>query len=200
MIVEVVEEVFLVRIQLRTSGIFPTWIQAWDSSIFILVNECMASAYLDPIMWVLAKLGSTTFWLALSAFLWIRKRKRDAVLVAAGVVIGGLLILPVKILLPRARPYLVLEGARALEMEGGGSFPSGHSKNGFTIAAIFGDNRRMFAVPMYALVFLIALSRVYVGMHWPSDVIAGSVLGWVVGKTTVHYESKVLSMVKGLGL
>jgi undecaprenyl-diphosphatase len=101
-------------------------------------------------------------------------------------------------MLPRARPYLVVAGARTLDVEGGGSFPSGHSKNGFTAAAILGSKWRKLKWPLYILAFLIGLSRVYVGLHWPFDVIVGSIVGWVIGKVTIRYETKIINLLHPL--
>gem|GEM_PF-2248506 len=64
----------------------------------------------------------------LAAVLWLARRKRQAALLVFGVIVGGVLLLPVKILLPRPRPYSIMQGLRIIEIEGGGSFPSGHSR------------------------------------------------------------------------
>jgi undecaprenyl-diphosphatase len=111
---------------------------------------------------------------------------------AVGIVIGGLILLPVKVFLPRARPSLVVQGARALDIEGGGSFPSGHSKNAFTAFAILGSRWRRLRLPLGLLACLIAVSRVYVGVHWPLDVIVGSIVGWAIGLLTIRYETKII--------
>jgi len=56
------------------------------------------------------------------------EEKRQAALLVFGVIVGGVLLLPVKILLPRPRPYSIMQGLRIIEIEGGGSFTSGHSR------------------------------------------------------------------------
>jgi membrane-associated phospholipid phosphatase len=50
------------------------------------------------------------------------------------------------------------------------------------------------------LAFLIALSRIYLAQHWPSDVIVGSLAGWIVGKITIRYESEIITILKEVKL
>ena len=40
--------------------------------------------------------------------------------------------------------------------------------------------------------FLIAITRIYVGVHWPFDVVVGSIVGWIVGKLVVRYDTKIM--------
>ncbi len=177
-----------------TTDSFPQWLRQWDLVGFEALNEWLASSYLDFIMLVITHLGSTIFLFFVSACLWILRRRREAVLLAVGVIVGSLIILPIKTIFPTSRPYLVVPGARALDIEGGGSFPSGHSKNGFTCAVILGSEWNKMKIPFYILAFLIAVSRVYVGVHWPSDVVVGSIVGWIVGKLTVRYETNIMTI------
>lgn len=61
-----------------------------------------------------------------------------------------------------------------------GSFPSGHASNAFMIAALFAERVRRKRMAFYGLASLIALSRIYLGVHYPSDVVIGSCLGLTV--------------------
>jgi undecaprenyl-diphosphatase len=181
-----------------TTDPFPQWLNKWNLAGFVMLNEGLASPFLDPLMWAVTHTGSTIFLLFASTCLWIAKRRREAVLLAVGVIVGGLIILPVKMIFPTPRPYLIVPGARVLDTEGGGSFPSGHSKNGFTSAAILGAEWKKMKIPLNVLAFLIAISRVYVGVHWPFDVVVGSIVGWIVGKLTVRYDTKIMAILSGL--
>ncbi len=189
--IEWVDEVYLVGIQPTTSDLFPLWLRNWDLACFVLVNERLGLPFLDPIMLLITHAGSTIFWLVASVFLWIGKRKREAVMLATGIIVGGLILLPIKVMIPRARPHFVVQGSRTLDLEGGGSFPSGHSKNAFTSAVILGSRWKRLRIPLYILAFLVAISRIYVGLHWPSDVVVGSIVGWVIGKFTIRHEKKI---------
>jgi undecaprenyl-diphosphatase len=61
-----------------------------------------------------------------------------------------------------------------------GAFPSGHAASAFAAATVIAWASRRLAVPAYLLAALVAWSRVYVGVHWPLDVIGGAALGTLV--------------------
>ena len=63
---------------------------------------------------------------------------------------------------------------------GRGAFPSGHAATAFAAATVIAWDSRRLAIPAYALAALVAWSRVYVGVHWPLDVIGGAALGTLV--------------------
>jgi undecaprenyl-diphosphatase len=58
-----------------------------------------------------------------------------------------------------------------------GSFPSGHATNAFMVAALLAERVRRKRFAFYGLATLIALSRIYLGVHYPSDVVMGGCLG-----------------------
>jgi undecaprenyl-diphosphatase len=190
---ELIDEIYITKIQPTKVDLFPIWLRNWDLAGFTMLNEQLSWPFLDPVMLVITHVGSTVFWLFVSVLLWAANRRRESVLLAVGIVMGGLILLPVKFAFPRARPSLVVQGARALDTEGGGSFPSGHSKNGFTAFVILGSKWKSLRLPLFLLACLISVSRIYVGVHWPFDVVVGSVVGWAIGKFTIRYETKIMN-------
>lgn len=60
------------------------------------------------------------------------------------------------------------------------SFPSGHSATSFAAATMLSAAAPRFRVAFYALACLIAFSRLYNGVHYPTDVVAGALLGWAI--------------------
>jgi len=78
------------------------------------------------------------------------------------------------------RPFVVLEGVRQLVSASGNSFPSGHTAFFFALGyAVAKYHSRLGAVYLFGAV-LIGLARVAAGVHWPSDVLAGCILGSLV--------------------
>jgi undecaprenyl-diphosphatase len=61
--------------------------------------------------------------------------------------------------------------------ESGWSFPSGHAAFFFALAMVIWYADRRWGIAYFALVTLMAIARIYVGVHWPLDVIAGAVIG-----------------------
>lgn len=134
----------------------------------------------------LTALGSSTVLtlvvVVTTCFLALRGRWRTAALVVAGTSLGALSVLFVKALVGRSRPDLI----ERLMVESSHSFPSGHAANSaivyLTVASLLFSvverHLRLFLIAVaLILVVAIGVSRVYLGVHWPSDVLAGWVFG-----------------------
>ncbi|HEV2237089.1 MAG TPA: phosphatase PAP2 family protein, partial [Ktedonobacterales bacterium] len=157
-----------------------------DHRIINLVATLRTPA-LDRVMYAFTYLGSglTLALLAAAtvAVLLAARRSREAILLALALVAGTLFFSAVKLLVARPRPPL--EDARIVQ--GGLSFPSGHS----TLAAMFYGTlayfiiralrrewpRVLVGVVAALLVLAVGISRIYLGVHYPSDVAAG----WAAG-------------------
>ena len=81
----------------------------------------------------------------------------------------------------RRRPPLVYPEPRPLVgVPHSGSFPSGHAATAFACATVIAWTAPRLAVPAFVLAAAISWSRIYVGVHWPLDVLGGAVLGVLV--------------------
>ena len=136
---------------------------------------------LDPLFVALSYAGSFGFiWLviavAISGFSWSRPwlwtRVAVAIIVAESV--SGAL----KLWVGRDRPPLSNPDPEPLvHLPSTYSFPSGHATVSFACATVLALAVPRLRVPLYTLATLISFSRVYVGVHYPFDVLAGAVLG-----------------------
>ena len=112
-------------------------------------------------------------------------RVKSFVLVAV-LVIGSIATRGVKAVIDRDRPFTTYSHIEKLSSGGDSSFPSGHTVEAFAMAAALFTLffRRKITVPIYIWAILVAYSRMALGVHYPSDVLAGifigSLLGWVV--------------------
>lgn len=103
----------------------------------------------------------------------------------------------IKSFVDRQRPFQNSQTASWLRKVGeahGPSFPSNHAANCFAGAYVLAWYFRRRALMFYSLAIVVSVSRVSLGLHWPSDVIAGASLGIIVGWLVT---SKILSRSKG---
>ncbi len=73
------------------------------------------------------------------------------------------------------------------------SFPSGHVAGAFSVSYVIGNKYPKLKLPCHLVAALIAVSRVYLGRHWPSDVLAGAIIGCSAGYLAIRYEQAILT-------
>lgn len=143
-------------------------------------------------MIVLSVVGSGWSMLWLSPLLLVRRTRFVASALGIALVLTSVLVFSMKALVGRTRPWIAL-GVHPHYFSGptDGSFPSGHAAGGFCVAAYFivlvlRSNwslqvRAVVSVFLAMMATGIAVSRVYLGVHYPLDVMAGAVLGTAIG-------------------
>ena len=102
----------------------------------------------------------------------------------------------VKNIVARPRPYRMIEALSILIPEPGEySFPSGHTSSSFAAGVVlYLMLPKKYGIPAMVLAFLIGISRLYVGVHYPTDVLGGMVMGTLIAvgvvKVTEFIEKK----------
>ncbi len=118
---------------------------------------------------------------AVLAILW--RRPQVFVLVAATALTMSLLNTVVKYAVQRDRPpTVILDPEPLMEVPTTSSFPSGHTSTSFACALVISSLAPRLTVPVFVLAALIGFSRIYVGVHYPLDVVAGAIFGLLVAK------------------
>lgn len=143
-------------------------------------------------MIALTILGGGWSALLLLPMLWHTRTRRLAGALAGAVVAQAVLVWALKRAVGRVRPWIALGLPAPLGAPHDGSFPSGHAAGSFCVAAFLAlalpavwpaapARARLVAAGAFFLAALVAFSRVYLGAHFPSDVICGALIGALVG-------------------
>lgn len=156
-------------------------LDGWDTGVFAVVNSGNYEA-LDSVMVILSLYGREVVWGALIVGLFIiggeREKKMALTLGLIFLILIGVGYVS-KTYYSRPRPYDVVDDVRLLvAKESDYNFPSGHTlivAGGVVVAWLY--LRRVWAALLSAEAALVAYSRIYVGVHYPSDVVGGVLLG-----------------------
>lgn len=162
-------------------------IYSFDYSILNWINEHLHTPFFNGFFSVITHLADAGwFWIALAAVLLIFKKTRKTGLVMGGALVLGLIFGNgiLKPVINRIRPYdntawnpIVTRATLLIKPPHDASFPSGHTLASFEGAfGIFLCNKK-WGAPALVLAVLIAFSRLYFFIHYPTDVFAGMVLG-----------------------
>ena len=161
------------------------FIHSIDAAVLLFIQEVLRVGLLDPLVVFYTHLGDAgTLWILCSVLLLCFRPTRRAGLLALLAMLLGLLCNNVllKQLVQRPRPYLTVEGLLPLiAPPDPNSFPSGHACASFAAAVSWllslPRKRRWIGGAGMALAVLMALSRLYVGVHFPTDVLTGALVG-----------------------
>ena len=122
-------------------------------------------------------------WFLLAAILLFRRKTRKEGLCVLLSMIAELVIVSVGIkpLVGRLRPCDLREVALLVPCPGSASFPSGHTAQAFAVSSVLYYSHSKCFVPALILAVVLAFSRLYLYVHFPTDVLAGAMVGWACG-------------------
>ena len=168
----------------------------FDHSVIFYVHEHLVYSFLTPIMAILSKITSNgALWILIALLLMIQKKYR-VLGVAIIIALGFVFIIGDQGLKPnvaRLRPFVDFPNVTvplesALPKATSFSFPSGHSFGSFASAMTIylglsqiAPQKRYLGILALVLSVVVAFSRVYLFVHYPTDVLTGLVLGIIVG-------------------
>ena len=178
----------------------PDIMQGFDEQALVWIAENVRCAVLDPFMKLYTQLGNTgMLFIVLGVLMLFFKQTRKAGLSALCAMLIGLVVVnfTIKPLVSRPRPWLVIENfANLVPEHDPNSFPSGHTCAAFAAAMVWVRTlpQKRDRVIAAVMAVLMGLSRLYVGVHYPSDVLAGAVIGalcaWVIWKVYQSVEER----------
>jgi membrane-associated phospholipid phosphatase len=136
-------------------------------------------------MWLATQLGNMLSAFTAAFILFLLDYRRLAVEIIFGTITLWLLVEIIKALSDRDRPFLNIDKTRIIGWrEKGDSFPSGHTTQIFFLMTLFIHRFQLGiggSLLLYGAASLVGFTRIYVGAHYPRDVVAGVVLGSVWG-------------------
>ncbi|RNC28567.1 MAG: putative undecaprenyl-diphosphatase YbjG [Candidatus Dichloromethanomonas elyunquensis] len=165
------------------------WMQGGDRAAFQLLNRSAKNTITDTVMPLITNLGGAIWSVVISLILLL---SRDVIVIKMGerlalsLLISHLVVRLGKKFFPRLRPYLALDDVNVgRKMYKDPSFPSGHSTAAFCTATVFSSVFPALSVIFFTAAALVALSRVYLGMHYPSDITIGAAIGIIAAQFIV---------------
>jgi len=168
------------------------WIQSIDIKILTGLRDVFNSPWLDKPMMFISKLGDSGFlWIALAVIFFLVGNKKKpwrswGILLAASLGANALLCnVVLKPMVGRIRPYDLLGYEVLVSHLSDFSFPSGHTSASFAGAtAIYAMNKK-WGIAAFVFATLMGFSRLYLGVHFPTDVLVGAFLGWAMASITI---------------
>ena len=172
----------------------------FDFEILEFIQANLRNTFCDAFFPAITHLGDAgIFWIALSLILFIIPKTRKIGLCSGLALFINLIIVNfgLKPVIARTRPYDMIEEYAAhglnllTKIQTDFSFPSGHTSSSFASATVlFAHNKKGGAAALF-LAVLIAFSRLYVAVHFPSDVLAAVLIGIICG-TIAYFIMKAL--------
>jgi undecaprenyl-diphosphatase len=157
-----------------------------DELILLTLLTGLQTPVLDHFFTTIQLFGDMFVIVGIAFCLWIFGRKKVAYILSFGLILTGVIVQGLKFLISRPRPF-------------GGpldAFPSGHAAVAFLAATILGNHFRKIRVPLFILSSLTAFARLYFLVHYPSDVIAGAAIGWLIAELVLRYEEQEISLIQ----
>ena len=179
------------------------------------LHSTAADPIITPIATAVSFIGDNgMIWILLALVLLLFKKTRKigvcvaAALVLDVVVVNGIL----KLLIDRPRPWEMGDfefitreyvDQRLISIPADSSFPSGHTASAFAgaigLLCALEKKQKLWAIPAIILALMIAASRIYVCVHYPSDVFAGMIIGIIIGIVAYYVTIAVLKWMEKTG-
>lgn len=165
--------------------------KAFDNFFINLINKQMRNPFFDFLFYHITNIGGAISLITITALLIFFGKGKYKVLgikIAFALILSGIIVQILKRIFTRSRPYWILKNLNTYGIDlRDYSFPSGHSAASFAVAVIIALNFPKISIVVIMLALLIAISRIYLAVHYPTDVAAGIIIG-IVSSLLVNYK------------
>jgi undecaprenyl-diphosphatase len=150
--------------------IYENRILALDSTFIVITNSAGVIAFGLPLIWLIIATRKKN-----------EESRRNALIILISVAISAILANILKYIFDMPRPYEIYPFIVKLSYGGSPSFPSGHTTDAFAFAVAVSlvFPKRYIIIPSFTWAILIGYSRMCLGVHFPSDVLGGAIIGAV---------------------
>lgn len=138
-------------------------------------------------------LGSAIFSMLLITGIYISGRKALGRFTALSYGLMAAVVYPLKFAVSRPRPDISNQLIQTTTQH---SFPSGHTASAFVLATMLSYEKKEMKYVFFGLAGLVGFSRIYLGVHYPSDVFVGALIGYSAGKIVLKYRGKINSLIR----
>ena len=166
----------------------PESIMSLDERIFLWVDFLHSNAF-TYIFFLITLLGSSLFWLVIIALFWIRGKKDISMRLLYAFVIDSIFLYILKFRFVRPRPEEEFYNF-FINFNLGPSFPSGHAERAFSASVILTSYFSRYKWIFFFLSLLVSISRVYLGVHYPLDILVGAMNGIIIGYSILFWPTK----------
>jgi len=154
-----------------------------DYNLLMQIHNMTRSSFLDSVMPYVSAMGDLgAIWIIFSLILLANKKYRRVGIMCLAALLLTTIIgeVVLKNILQRPRPFVQYPSIQLLIPKPPSfSFPSGHTGSSFAAATVIARNLKKAALPAFALAAAIAFSRLYLMVHYPSDILGGILIGTV---------------------
>lgn len=171
------------------------YLQNLDLYFLEFLQSNFQSVLNDKIFQFITFLGDKGFvWVLIALTLIVgKKHRRTGILVILGLLLATLVgEVLIKNLVQRPRPFVEYSYLKSIISHTSGySFPSGHTVSSFTAARILSSEFKKYRYLFLGLAFAIAFSRLYLLVHYPTDIVAGIIIGSLCGGIVLKANAKI---------
>lgn len=163
----------------------------FDTTISLLIANTYRNTIFDIVSIFFSIFFSIPFFIfivILLNFVHFFKKKRFSSIIST-LLTYSIVVSILKFIVKRQRPYFI--PMKPIYLANFYSFPSGHAGTAFIFAVFFSDRYPKYSIIFYLIAIIISLSRVYLGVHYLSDVITGAIIGFIISKIIIKNEEKI---------
>ena len=174
------------------------WRLDWD--ILFFIQNHIRCEFLDVIVPFYTSLGEDgIIWIALGVIMLIPKKTRKCGIMVLGALLTMLVInnIILKNLIARPRPcWSYPEMLELVHMPSSYSFPSGHTVSAFAVAFVVFSQHKKLGIVTLIMAAIMGLTRLYVFVHFPSDVYGGIIVGFAIACIVCFAEKKISAYIE----